>query len=728
MALKILLQSNSPMIYSGYGQAAYYLIKIFQRLHHEVACFAYFGIEGKVVRWEGIDLYPRGFDAYGNDIVEAHAAKFGADLVITNLDVWVLQGYGQKRFNWLPIVPVAEDPLTIGNRNSLPGAVRAVAISKYGKQVLNEAGIPAEHIYLPIPTDFFHPLNKEKCKEAFGWPANTYVIGHIGMNRGFRKGQDLLLQAFRIFLSEHHNALLYMHADTRSHDGIDLEALTRVLGIAGKVVFPSRYEVNAGWPPIKMKGLYNSFDLYVQPSLNEGQAMTVWEAGSVGVPIVATNATAITEAIEGMDAVPVETSNRIWLPNDSWGYEVSVESLAEAMLQAYRKWGLNYVSAKSRQWVIENVSVDVIAQKWQEELLTTEKMVRFQPTIKPWKDKPHVVQISTRIHNCGIGAYTRALMAAMEISTTQECVDIMNLRKVEQIPECDLVHLHYESAISPPDAVLREILSALQMRGTPVLATYHSVIPEVANYHMTNNLVSMAVIHWPPPGLQTEDRRVWILGGMGCPSYNLPQIEKKEEIRENYGFSMKDIIISTFGFAAVGRGHFEVLEQLAPLLQTNKQVHIQLIVPANFLNEDGKNIVHSRIEELVKAYHIGQQVHLVPEFVSDLEVLNRLWMSDVGFLFIGFHTGSSSAAIRFFISAHLPLVVNSSTHFADVRRGIVQVEGFNVAEFSRTVWDTAFNQQTQVRLRKEHHITYESQVWPAFAEGYLAAYKKVLGG
>lgn len=716
------------MTSSGYGQAAYYLIKIFQRLGHEVACFAYFGIEGKVVRWEGIDLYPRGFDPYGNDIVEAHADRFGADVVITNLDVWVLQNYGQKRFHWLPLVPVAEDPLTAGNASALRGALRIVAISQYGKRTLNESGFLAEHIYLPIPTDFFHPLNKAQCKEAFGWPPNTYVIGHVGMNRGFRKGHDLLLQAFCLFLAEHPNALLYMHTDKKSHDGLDLQTLADTLGIAHRVIFPPRYEINQGWSPVKMKALYNAFDVYVQPSLNEGQAMPVWEAMSTGNPVVATNATAISEAIAGADAILVEATNRIWLPHNSWGYEVSVTDLAHALLQAYLKWGLNYVSIRSRQWAIENVAVDGIAQKWHDELTTVEKIVRFQPRMQVWKDKPHIVQVSTEIHNCGIGAYTRALMAALEGNTTQECVNILNLRNVNQIPACDLVHLHYESSISPPEAVLREILYALRARGTPVIVTYHTVISEVGNEHLTRKLIDMAVIHWPPPGVQIDDRRVWILGGMGCPSYHLPPVEKKEELREMYGFSIQDLIISTFGFAAVGRGHFEVLEQLAPLLHMDKRVHMQLIVPANFLNEEGKNIVHARIAEIAQSYDISKQVHVVSAFVSDLEVLNRLWISDVGFLYIDFHTHSTSAAIRFFISAHLPLVVNSSTHFADVRRGIVQVNGFNLSGFSRMVWDTVFDQPTQVRLRKEHQMTYESQVWPSFAEKYLAAYKKVLGG
>mgnify|MGYP001565068882 CR=1 FL=1 len=728
MSLKILLMSNAPFVYSGYGQTAYCLIKLFQKLHHEVACFAYFGTEAKV-KWEGIDIYPRAAsgDPYGNDIADAHAAQFGADIVITNVDLWVLHGFGYKQFNWVPLAPIAEDPLHVGNRNALPGALKIIAISGYGKRTLNEAGFPAEHIYLPIPTDFFHPLNKDACKGAFGWSTNDYIIGHVGMNRGYRKGHDLLLQAFRLFLSEHHNSLLYMHTAEVSRDGLNLRQAANNLGIGQKVVFPSTYEADQGWPPMKMKGLYNAFDLYVQPSLNEGQAMPIWEAASTGIPIVATNATAIAEAIEGMDAIPVEPTNRVLLHNDTWGYEISVEDLANAMLKAYGRWGKGYVSAKSRQWAIENVSVDVIGQRWQDTLIDIEKIVRFQPTMKVWKDKPHVVQVSTRIHNCGIGAYTRALMAAMEGSTTQECVDIMSLRKVEQIPECDLVHLHYEPSISPPEAVLKEILFAIQMRGTPVVATYHTVTPEVANYHITNNLVNMAIIHWPPPGLQT-DKRVWVLGTMGCPSYSPPSINKKDEMRGNYGFSMKDIIISTFGFASVGRGHFEVLEQLAPMLQSDKRVKMQLIVPGNFLNEDGKNIAHSRIEEIAKSYHIGQQIHLVPEFVSDLEVLNRLWLSDVGFLFVGFHTGSTSSAIRFFISARLPVVINSSSHFVDVKRGVIRVDGFNMSEFSRVVWDTAFNQQTQVRLRKEHQITYENSIWSIFAEQYLATYKKVLGG
>lgn len=675
-----------------------------------------------------IDIYPRGVDPWGNDIIDAHAATFGADLVITNLDIWVLQNYGGRSFNWLPICPVAEDPLTPGNKNSIRGAINIVVISKYGQQVLKEAGFPATHIYLPVPTEFFYPIDKRIAKRAFGWAEDTYIIGHIGMNRGHRKGHDLLLRAFQFFLAEHHNAMLYLHTDQRSHDGLNLLALAEVLGISKKVIFPSRYDANLGWTPIKMMGLYNAFDLYVQPSLNEGQAMPVWEAAAVGDVVVATNATAIAEAIEGMEAIPVEPINKIWLNNDSFGYEVSADNLAEAMLKAFRTYGKNYVSVKSRQWAIENVSIEAVAQRWQEELINVEKRVRFQPVVRHWKSRPTVVQISTRIHNCGIGAYTRALMASLESHTEQECVDIFELKNAQQIPDSDIVHLHYESAISPPEQILKQVLWDLRLQGRKVLVTYHSVIPEVINYHLTNNLVDIAIIHWPPPGLEYDAKQLWVLGGMGVPSYYQPPIEKKGDIRERYGFGSDDLIISTFGFAAVGRGHYEVLEELAPLLCQNKKVHVQLIIPANFLNEEGKNIVHSRIEEIVKSYHIGRQVHLVPEFISDLEVLNRLWMSDLGFLYIDFHTSSSSAAIRFFISSRLPLVVNGSTHFEDVRRGCVRTNGFNIPEFSHVVWDTMTDENTRIRLKKEHEFTYESLVWRKFAEKYLAIYKQCLEG
>ncbi len=730
MALKILLQSDAIYVASGYGQSSKLLIEIFRKLGHEVAHFAYYGLEGcPPVKIDGIDTYSRGNEIWGDDVIEPHFIRSGADVVITNVDPFVLNKYGDKPFPWVPITPIAGDPVSDEVLISLRGALDIVSISRYGQRMLADKNVESTHIYLPIPCGMYIPLDRTAVRTAYGWPDDAYIIGHVGMNRGWRKGHDTLLRAYQLFLAEVPNSLLYMHTDMVQRDGINLQELRKQLGLEKNVIFPMRYDAFYGKSQYWMNGLYNAIDLYVQPSLNEGQGMPVWENLSTGQPIVATDATALHEAIEDTEAVAVPWSNKAWMPFQAWGYEVTADALAEAMLTAHSRWGKKHVSLQNRQRAIESVGVEEVAHLWYRELIKIEKMVRYTPAMRPWKDKPKVLQISTRVHNCGIGSYTRALMASMSEATEQECLDILELgTKFPTLPDADLVHLHYEPAIWPSDDVVRKALWDAKMKGAKVVCTYHAVIPSVMEDHLQRKLVDVAVVHWPSRGLEVRDHKLWVLGGMGCPHYHAPHMERREDIRRQYGYAAYDKVITTFGFASPGRGHYEVLEQLAPLLVANPSVKMQLIVPQNFLNEMGKTVVHSNVLDIAKDYHIGPQIHLITDFLTDLEVLNRLWLSDVGFLYMPHDTLSSSSAIRFFISASLPIVVTPSSHFEDVRRGLIRTGGFSLVDFSRTIWETLHNAPLLKQLRKETESTYEQFMWTRFGENYLQCYKRAMVG
>lgn len=728
MALKILTVANAPWVRSGYGVTTRLLCEIFKKLGHTPAVFAYFGLEGAPMQWEGMDIYPRGHETWGNDIVDAHFKRAGVDLVITNVDVFVLNNYGGRSFPWLPIVPIAEDPLTPGIRNALSGQMMdIVAISQYGQRVLGNAGFPSKRIYLPVPTNFFYPTSKDQMRSKMNWPDDAYIVGHVGMNRGYRKGHDILLQAFQKFLAEVPNSYLYLYSDLTQYDGVNLLALVRELGIEERIRYPASYDVTMGHSELWMNMLYNALDLYVQPSLNEGQAMPVWEALSTGLSVVATNGTAITEALEGADAILVEPINKVWNQNSSWGYEISADDLAAAMYEAYRKWGRRYVSLTNRQRAVENVSLDECALRWQDVLTDVEKVIRYTPGVRPWGSRPKIVQVSTRVTNCGIGAYTRSLMAALSDATDQECVDILNLPvngAQVNIPAADLVHFHYEDSIWA-EAAIHSLMLGLKSRGTKSICTYHTINNSVINSHLLHDDVTRALIHWPLPGMVMDDR-LQIMGGMGCPVFNPPGMERYEDMRARFGFGPYDLIISTFGFASSGRGHFEVLQEMAPLLQQSPLIKVQILAPGNFLNEPGKKIVHSEVKRLAVEYGIERQVILLGEYLSDLEVLNRLWVSTVGYLYMPVHTASSSSAARFFVSARLPLVVTSSTHFADLRRGVLRVQGFSLPDFVLAIRELLGDPAKRTRLSNEHVITYEQFNWPRFAEHYLAAYKRVL--
>jgi glycosyltransferase involved in cell wall biosynthesis len=697
---------------------------MWQRMGHKVTYFAFYGLQGGSIVHDGVRVLPAGYSQWGDDIVWPHAQACGADLLITNVDVFVLKNYGQGPIPWLPITPVMEDPLQGGIKSALNGAIEVAAISKYSQRVLREGGVRSQYLPLPVPTETFQPTNKAMAKASLGIPQDAYLIGHVGMNRGYRKGHDILLQAFQMFLAEVPNAYLWLHTDLHQSDGIDLESLIYNLGLQNNVRSPVRYDTYMGKPLPWMVNFYNALDLYVQPSRNEGQGMPVYEAAAVGNIIVAADTTSLSEIMEHAEGIAVPRDSKSWMVGNGWSYSISAEKLAQAMLDAHRKWGHGYVSMQNRQYAIETVSTPVIGHKWQDLLLNVEKRIRFAPTLKPWTTRPKVVQVSTDVINCGIGAYTRALMASLGEATDQQLVEVRSLENSEQIPPCDIVHWHFGAGISPRRDALEDIFAEIRQRGIQLVITFHDVDYKMINWLLERQMMNEAIVHWPLPGMEVSDARVHVLGGMGCPTYHPARPEDRAATREKFGFDPNNIIISTFGFASVGRGHFEIPMEMAPTLKANPNLHLQLIVPGNFLNEAGKNIVHDQLQRIIQAYELENQIHVVGDFLLDHEVLDRLWMSDLGYLYMGMDTASSSSAIRFFISARLPTVITPSTHFGDVRMGVVRLNSFSVTEFYLALMQTVQDYALRNRLAHEMNAVYQQWQWPRFAERMMGIYRK----
>ena len=727
MSLRILLAGNAPFVTSGYGVTTNNLANIFKNLGHEVGIFCLFGLNGAIIPdWNGFPLFPLGNQIWGGDIIWSHCKRFGADIVVSNIDTFVLNwGSGGYR-PWIPCVPVAEDPLTSQIRGSLNGAFSLISISDYGKNTLQDAGYSSTMIPLPVDTGAFFPLDKRASKAALGFPEDHYLIGNIGMNRGSRKGHDILLRGFRDFLSEVPKAYLYIHTDIGQPDGLRLESMVNELGIRNNVRFPSRYDAFLGQPQPWMQTMLNALDLYVQPSTNEGQGMPVWEALSCSLPIVATECTALTEAVQGADAIGLPVVNKKWLQGEGYGYETSSEAVAQAMLVAYQKWGVGYVSAHNRQWAIEKVSLPVVGFQWQDFLLSIEKKIRFAPKTRLLSQgRPKLAMVSTIVPNCGVGAYTRMLNASVGEAMEVEPVDILSFKSGEGI-NADLVHIQHEPSIAPTNMV--DILHSLRSGGHKVAITYHNIDPNVIASHLDNNLVDAAIIHWPPANNPPpNDPRIHVLGGMGVPTFDQPLGDEKSRLRSRFGFGDGDFIISTFGFASLGRGHFEVVEEMIPYLITHSNVKFQIVAPGNFLNEGVAQYVKQRLDAVREDYKLGNRIVFVGDFIPDREVIERLWVSDVGYLYLGGDTTSSSSAIRFFVSARLPLVITNSSHFADIRRGVVVVDGDSLPQFASDIIDLSRDQGKRQRLRIEHETTMERWAWPKFGERHLAIYRGLLG-
>lgn len=159
-----------------------------------------------------------------------------------------------------------------------------VAVSSHVHHVLlNEIGISslrATRIDNGVNTVRFSPDNAVRChgRAELGFSSDDFVVGVVARLAPV-KNHDLLFKAFSKLapsLSKHKKLLVVGDGLERAR----LETLADALGIASATQFlGDRRDTEV---------LLNAMDAYVLPSLSEGMNLTLLEAMSTGLPVIAT--------------------------------------------------------------------------------------------------------------------------------------------------------------------------------------------------------------------------------------------------------------------------------------------------------------------------------------------------------------------------------------------------------------------------------------------------------
>ncbi|MGD8323925.1 MAG: glycosyltransferase family 4 protein [Gammaproteobacteria bacterium] len=121
----------------------------------------------------------------------------------------------------------------------------------------------------------------------FGINPDAFVLGAAGQLIS-RKGHDVLLEALPTVFARHRGARLVLFG--RGPRDAALKSQARRLGIFDHVVF-------AGFVP-RLEELLAGFDVFVHPARSEGLGLIVLEAQSAGVPVVASRAGGLVDAID----------------------------------------------------------------------------------------------------------------------------------------------------------------------------------------------------------------------------------------------------------------------------------------------------------------------------------------------------------------------------------------------------------------------------------------------
>lgn len=332
---KVMIMANAPWVGTGYGVAGRHTIPLIQELGHEAAYFAFFGLENGVIGYNGYRVYPAGLTTWGDDIIAHHMRGFGADTLISLLDVWVSKKFGklaqEHGWRWFPWMPVDTDPVSQRVVDCLEGAHTVIPYSKFGEAELRRVGIEnVKHIPLGM-SDAFTPGDKAVARKRIGLPEDAFIVGMVAANKTYpsRKCIPEQMEAFARFHARHPNSLFYIHTlATQEYGGVDLVAIAKSLGIDEAFKFTDQYHYLMGLSEGYVADLYRSFDLLTATSVSEGFGMPILEAQACGIPVVTNACTSMTEIT--FSGVAITENQRFWSTLGSWVFTPDVRAICEA--------------------------------------------------------------------------------------------------------------------------------------------------------------------------------------------------------------------------------------------------------------------------------------------------------------------------------------------------------------------------------------------------------------
>jgi glycosyltransferase involved in cell wall biosynthesis len=226
---------------------------------------------------------------------------------------------------------------------SLTDKVICVCPSDYQKG--SAAGIVSKKkgiiIQNGIEIEKFHNTEQRKAlRSQYRLDESAVVFGTVGRLH-VQKGQRYLLEAFQAVKSKHLHAQLWVVGEGELK--CELEKFAQDLGIYDSVHFlGARTDIPE---------LLSAIDIFVLPSLWEGQPISIMEAGASGKPVIATN-------IDGVADFLIDEKNALLVPVKD------PNALAAAMMRLIKDVELRTrLSASIKSTVSEGFAVETMVKR-----------------------------------------------------------------------------------------------------------------------------------------------------------------------------------------------------------------------------------------------------------------------------------------------------------------------------------------------------------------------------
>lgn len=363
----LLWHSNAGWSTTGYGaQTALFTSHLKKR--YKMGISAFYGLEGAPLEHNGIPTFPGMAGTYGNETISLHSkAHFGESdkgLIVTLMDVWVLDSPVWKELKVVAWVPVDHEPVPpLVQKFFLETDAVPMAMSHFGQEQLADY----DPLYCPhaVDTKVYAPKPQEESRKAVNLPQDRFIVGMVAANKGqpSRKAFPQAMQAFKAFSDRHPDALLYLHTEMLGKfEGVNMPALINNLGLADKVALTDQYRYL--FSPVQassMASIYSAMDVLLNPSTGEGFGLPILEAQSCGVPAIVTDFSAMKEVCGAGWKVDYRP---IWTPQMSWMADPVIEDIVESLESAYQQSaaGKQLLSTQARTHA-ESYDIEVVMRE-----------------------------------------------------------------------------------------------------------------------------------------------------------------------------------------------------------------------------------------------------------------------------------------------------------------------------------------------------------------------------
>jgi glycosyltransferase involved in cell wall biosynthesis len=375
--MRITWLSNAPWASTGYGNQTRVIVPRLRDLGHDMAIIAFYGLEGGIINWDGIKIFPRSYHPYGQDIARAHSQAFGADIHISLIDVWVCQPEFIKPVRWIPWFPVDSEPVAPVIVGTAARAWKRLVFAKHACKMMDEAGLDYDYIPLCVETKSFYQTDRNEARQflrsnGINISDDAYMVGIVAANKGnpSRKAFDNQIAGFAQFAKKRKDAVLYIHSCKSEHgenQGVNLVELCLYYGleIGKNVFFPDQYRYILGFPDDYMRAAYSAMDVKLMATMGEGFGIPIVEAQACGTPVIVGDWTANTELCFSGWKIPKAETVPMWNGLGTNQYHVRPEAVCDTLQMAYNRRGNQHMRERARAGALAYDADTVVKEFWQ---------------------------------------------------------------------------------------------------------------------------------------------------------------------------------------------------------------------------------------------------------------------------------------------------------------------------------------------------------------------------